>query len=83
MSKADAIFKIDMLRKLEVECYGCDKCKIGEEASELWDPHVFSNMNFKAKIIVIGQNPGFEEVKKRRPFMGDSGKNFNNSIIIF
>jgi len=35
--------------------------------------NVFSNMNVGADVMVVGQNPGFEEMLSGRPFVGPSG----------
>ena len=42
--------------------------------------NVFSNMNDTAEYMVVGQNPGAEEVEKREPFMGISGKMFDQLV---
>jgi DNA polymerase len=35
--------------------------------------NVFSNMNCSARLMVVGQNPGRDEVEKAEPFVGVSG----------
>jgi DNA polymerase len=58
-------------------------CELGlsgaERNGEVRDPHVFSNLN-PTRAIVVGQNPGWNEVKEREPFVGDAGKTFNEEV---
>ena len=41
--------------------------------------NVFSNMNV-AEYVVVGQNPGSDEAEKREPFVGISGKMFDQLV---
>jgi len=43
------------------------------------DQHVFSNM-LPSRIMVIGQNPGYNECIEDTPFVGDAGKTFNKAL---
>ena len=71
-------------------CHGCQRCEIGGrkmDGSEWVEAdgngclsNVFSNMNFDARIMVVGQNPGSEEVAKEEPFVGPSGKIFEKAL---
>jgi uracil-DNA glycosylase family 4 len=58
-------------------------CELGRgikvAREERIDPHVFSTMNF-SKFMIVGQNPGFNECKQDRPFVGPAGENFNKEI---
>jgi DNA polymerase len=58
-------------------------CELGRNAAVRndieRDPHVFSNMN-PTRFAVIGQNPGWNELKAGEPFVGDAGANFNKEI---
>jgi uracil-DNA glycosylase family 4 len=56
---------------------GRDKCT---EHDTVFDPHVFSTMN-PSKWMVVGQGPGYDECLIHQPFVGNSGKNFNNEIV--
>lgn len=75
--------RMTMLRSLRDTCKDCVLCSIGREMCtrnhKRVDPHVFSNMN-KSKIIIIGQNPGYNECVKDTPFVGEAGLNFNKEI---
>jgi len=42
--------------------------------------NVFSNMNTDARIMAVGQNPGRDEVERGEPFVGVSGKFFDEAI---
>lgn len=73
---------IEQLELLKKNCIGCRKCSIGGQAPVDEDSHgnVFSNMNLDAEILVVGQNPGTDEVKAAEPFVGVSGKVFNEAL---
>ena len=45
------------------------------------DPHVLSNMNAASRFVVVGQGPGWEELKVGMPFVGQSGSNFDAELI--
>jgi len=64
------------LIQLQKECLECRKCSIGGQIINNHPSNVFSNMN-PTPIMVIGQNPGKEETEQHEPFVGVSGKNFN------
>ena len=79
---------------LKNDCRSCTRCAIGgktlsgsEWSSEPDDDgevqpitNVFSNMNFSAEVMVVGQNPGADEVAAAEPFVGTSGKVFNQVL---
>lgn len=68
------------LEKLRDECLKCKKCSIGGIMIGYPDAHisnVFSTMNPSARIMVVGQNPGINEVAQGIPFVGVSGKFFD------
>ncbi len=75
--------KIRMLRQISLTCSSCTMCSLGtkdvEEDKSARDPHVFSNMNI-SKYMIVGQNPGFNEVVKRKPFVGKSGETFDDAL---
>jgi uracil-DNA glycosylase family 4 len=43
------------------------------------DPHVFSTMT-PSRVMVVGQNPGFNECLEGEPFVGAAGETFNKEI---
>ena len=65
------------LNDLKKRCLCCTKCAIGGNAIGDAPCNVFSSMSFDAKIMVVGQNPGFQEVLRGVPFVGPSGKFFD------
>jgi uracil-DNA glycosylase len=70
--------KVDELVILKAECLACRRCPIGGQIVEgKFLSNVFSNMNCEAEILVVGQNPGREETEKQEPFVGVSGKQFD------
>lgn len=72
--------KAEELHKLETACHRCRKCAIGGKRLDGLLANVFSNMCVKARIVVVGQNPGEIEVRKSRPFVGPSGTFFDKCI---
>jgi DNA polymerase len=75
--------KMRMLRELSNTCIACSMCELGlkgaEKADTVRDPHVLSNMN-PSKFMVVGQNPGWNELEKQQPFVGAAGNNFDTEI---
>jgi len=75
--------RMRMLRQLSLTCQACTMCELGrKEACKndiCRDPHVLSNMN-PVRVVVVGQNPGWNELEYREPFIGAAGKNFDNEI---
>jgi len=76
--------KMRMLTQLSQTCISCSMCELGlkpvSKDNKLYrDPHVLSNMN-PTRFMIVGQNPGWNEVVKREPFVGDAGENFNTEI---
>jgi DNA polymerase len=66
---------------LQTECSACRKCKIGGIMVEgKFLSNVLSNMNTTAKIMVVGQNPGREEVERKEPFVGEAGRRFDAAV---
>lgn len=74
---------MNILEHIKAACGVCNMCGLGnlrpEIGGERRDPHVFSSMT-PSKFMVIGQNPGANEVLQGEPFVGASGSNFNKAI---
>lgn len=72
-----------MLESLHTTCATCSMCSLGRKAchdrDEIFDPHVFSNMN-PSRWLLTAQNPGFNEVLQGEPLVGDAGQTFNKEI---
>jgi DNA polymerase len=76
------------------DCLSCCRCAIGgrcldgtEWSSEPDEDgivrpraNVFSTMNLNAEVMVVGQNPGADEVGIGEPFVGPSGKVFEEAL---
>jgi DNA polymerase len=69
------------IQELREKCLACRACPLGgQEIEPKCFSNVFSNMNVVVRIMVVGQNPGRDEVKQGEPFVGASGKFFNEAI---
>lgn len=73
----------EILDHIKLACESCKLCplgwKIAKKNDEERDPHVFSNMNM-SRYVVVGQNPGWNELEAKEPFVGASGKTFNQAL---
>lgn len=73
--------KREELEGLKSECLACRRCQIGGQKVEgKFASNVFSNMNCEALYMVVGQNPGRDETERKEPFVGISGKMFDQLI---
>ncbi len=72
--------KIIQLQALKQECLRCKDCALCEGDNRVQEPHVFGWGNVRAKIMVVGQNPGYDETVQGRPFVGISGKTFDELL---
>lgn len=73
--------KMEELSSLKSECLACRKCQIGGVTLDSGHiSNVFSNMN-RADIMIVGQNPGRDEVEQGQPFVGRAGKIFDEAIM--
>lgn len=72
-----------MLEHLQKACSVCTMCELGLKEATRNDharnPHVFSNMR-PHRFMVVGQNPGWDELAANEPFVGAAGNNFNVEI---
>ncbi len=75
--------KLALLTPLKQVCVECHMCELGfrkvNRNGRNLDPHVFSTMTV-SRFMVIGQNPGYNEVLQKAPFVGDAGKVFDDEI---
>lgn len=71
---------MDELYELKKECLSCNECSVGQQYVDGNLSNVFSNMNPDARIMVVGQNPGADEVAEATPFVGKSGKTFDDRM---
>lgn len=75
-----------MLYHVQASCHSCIICPLGRRDvirnGVVRDPHVFSTMNM-SRFMVVGQNPGYDEIVNRIPFVGAAGKVFDNEISLY
>lgn len=73
--------KIEELTALQAECVACRRCGIGGQLVDgKFLANVFSNMNCTAEYLVVGQNPGRDETERKEPFVGISGRMFDQLV---
>ena len=65
--------QLENLKKQITEIDGCD---LKNHANQL----VFSDGNFRSKIMLVGEGPGQKEDETGKPFMGDAGKLLNKML---
>lgn len=77
--------KMRMLIPLSQTCLACSMCELGLKIAYKGklgrDPHVLSNMK-PHRFMIVGQNPGWTELEKREPFVGDAGATFDAEIAL-
>lgn len=69
--------KMFQLKQLRQECYQCQRCPLCNNDpptdTKPHGPKVFGVGWVNAPIMLIGQNPGLNEVEQGRPFVGKAG----------
>ena len=65
--------QLENLKKQNAEI---DACDLKNHANQL----VFSDGNFRSKIMLVGEGPGQKEDEIGKPFMGDAGKLLNKML---
>jgi len=66
---------------LQRRCYECCECVLGRRAVDGADPHVFGSGNVNAEIMFVGEAPGADEVRMKRPLVGRSGQFYESRIL--
>jgi uracil-DNA glycosylase family 4 len=73
----------EFIDQLYYACKSCVMCELGRKQAVKngvsRDPHVLSNRN-PSRFVVVGQNPGWDEIGANQPFVGAAGKNFDKEI---
>ena len=64
------------LENLKKQIAEIDACDLKNHANKL----VFSDGNFRSKIMLVGEGPGQKEDEIGKPFMGDAGKLLNKML---
>lgn len=79
--------KMSMLRHIGDACKTCGMCELGwakaKRNGHVLDPHVpgwHDAMSPLPKIMVVGQNPGWNEVVQGEPFVGAAGQVFAKAL---
>jgi uracil-DNA glycosylase family 4 len=82
-----AISRYKAMPHLKETCNSCRMCNLGwkkaKKNNKEVDPHVFSNWDPRSRppmFMIVGQNPGWDEVQNDAPFIGASGSNFDNAL---
>lgn len=73
-----------MLEGLQQFCMSCRLCIAGCEVvmrnKQQYDPHVFSNMRYKSKYMIIYQNPTIDECITGQPLVGKVGETLDKEL---
>jgi uracil-DNA glycosylase family 4 len=79
--------KSKMLEQLAIACSCCGMCDLGwqkvKRDYQTEEPQVPGWRDCAtplSKFVVVGQNPGWDEVLRKEPFVGKSGENFLKAI---
>jgi uracil-DNA glycosylase family 4 len=67
------------LEELNYQVYGCKKCRLWQDTRHA----VPGEGPINAKVMFVGQNPGAEEDKVGRPFIGRAGKYLTKTLAEF
>jgi uracil-DNA glycosylase family 4 len=60
----------ETLQEIRRDLGDCRRCKLADERSRI----VFGSGSFRAKLIFVGEGPGFEEDQQGEPFVGPAGQ---------
>jgi hypothetical protein len=71
----------EQVLELRQKCYNCKECPLGRKLVGGLDPHVFASGYVKSEVFFVGEAPGGEEVKMKRPLVGRAGMFFDNRIL--
>ena len=68
--------KSQKLNELREEIKSIDSCELKENSSKI----VFSDGDYKSKLMIIGEGPGQKEDEAGKPFVGDAGMLLNKML---
>jgi DNA polymerase len=60
----------ETLEDIRADLGECRRCRLAQERNHI----VFGDGNFRAKLIFIGEGPGFDEDQQGKPFVGAAGQ---------
>lgn len=63
-------FLPETLEKIQIDLSNCRRCKLSESRSNI----VFGSGDPRARLVFVGEGPGYEEDKKGEPFVGAAGR---------
>lgn len=69
-------YKFEKLETLKLEVIKCKKCELHKTRTNV----VFGEGDENARLMFIGEGPGYEEDKQGRPFVGKAGELLNKII---
>ncbi len=64
------VVKTISLEDIRADLGNCQRCKLGKKRTHL----VFGEGNPNARLVFVGEGPGFDEDQKGKPFVGAAGK---------
>ena len=64
------------LKELKKEIENIENCELKQNASKI----VFSDGDYKSKIMIVGEGPGQKEDQEGKPFVGDAGILLNKML---
>ncbi len=67
------------MEEINMQVYGCKKCRLWQGAKH----GVPGEGSLNAKVMFVGQNPGADEDKVGRPFVGRAGKYLTKTLAEF
>jgi uracil-DNA glycosylase family 4 len=67
--------------KLKEKVCACTACPLGRDLVDGLDPHVFACGRVPSKIMLVGEAPGADEQKLKKPFVGRAGQFLMNNIL--
>jgi DNA polymerase len=80
MNDANDIDREKRLDEIRGICLACRACAIGGVDFDGHGSNVFSMGMANSSLMIVGQNPGRDEVLQRQPFVGVSGKLFDEAL---
>jgi uracil-DNA glycosylase family 4 len=66
----DAVLLSEKLEEIRLDLDDCQRCKLASGRKHI----VFGKGNANAKLVFVGEGPGFEEDQKGEPFVGAAGQ---------
>ena len=64
------VFSVETLEDIRADLGDCRRCRLSEGRTNI----VFGSGNAQAKLVFVGEGPGYEEDRQGQPFVGAAGK---------